>query len=101
MASLGGSASVDTLVYLDTGTRQRYERVDDSGAYAAILPRADIEKDLGDGSADDDEAGEKDQRFGDGARAPQAADKVAWVSTSMAEDGEDVCLSRGLPEGRE
>lgn len=101
MASLGGSASVDTLVYLDTGTRQRYKRVDDGGAYAAVLPRADIEQDLGDGSADDDEAGEKDQRLGDGARTPQAADEVAWVSTSMAEDAEDVCLSRALREGRE
>lgn len=61
MASLGGAASINSLVYLDAGARERYERVDDSGAYAAVLPRADIEEDFGDGSANDDEAGEKDQ----------------------------------------
>lgn len=43
MASLGGAASIDALVYLDTGTRERYERVDDRGAYTAVLPCADIE----------------------------------------------------------
>lgn len=101
MASFGGSASVDTLVYLDTGTRQRYKRVYDRSAYTAVLPCSDIEKDFGDGSADDDETGEEDQRLCDGARAPQAAEEVAWVSASMAEDADDVCLSRALREGRE
>lgn len=101
MASLSGAASVDALVYLDTRTSERYERVDDRGAYAAVLPRADIEQDLGDGGADDDEAREEDQRLGDSARTPQAADEVAWVSASMAEDGEEVSLSRALREGRE
>lgn len=101
MASLGGAASVDALVYLDTGTGERYERVDDRRAYTAVLPRANIEEDFGDGGADDDEAGEKDQRFGDSSRAPQAADEVAWVSASMAEDSKDVCLSGALREGQE
>ncbi|KFY73751.1 hypothetical protein V499_06187 [Pseudogymnoascus sp. VKM F-103] len=101
MASLGGAASVDALMYLDTGTRERYERIDNRGAYTAVLPRADIEQDFGDGSTDYDETGEKDQRFGNSSRAPQAADEVAWVPASMAKDSDNVCLSGALRKGQE